>query len=416
MTTDAILNTAGPAVATKAAARAETTALLLLSLAYFVVGVTSLAVVGVLGAIGGDLGVSPGAAAGLVTAFALSFAVAAPLAQAWLTRWPLPTLLTAGLVLLAGGAVATGLSTSYGGAVAARIASGAAAALVGPSASAIGAALVPAERRGRALGTIFGGMTLATVLGVPLAAWLGAHLSWRTVFLLVAGLGLLTAVAARLRVPRDVGAGRARLGLGDVAALLARRAVGFGILASQLQMLAQFVTYALLAAYLAERFGSGADRISLALLVFGASGVIGNAVAGRLSDRVGPNILIRVSFAGLAVSFVALMAAPSYALALVALAVWAVFSLMLMTPQQKRLVGVAGDRTAVALGLNSAAIYVGMAAGSSLGGVAHAVFGGVWLPALSLAVAVAAAASAEWAIRAPCQSVAGRQAVGRRAA
>ncbi|MBP2229973.1 DHA1 family inner membrane transport protein [Azospirillum agricola] len=390
------------AITTRTAARGrETTALLVLALAYFVVGVTSLAVVGVLKSLGGDLGVSPGATAGLVTAFALSFAVAAPLAQAWATRWPLPTLLGAGLVLLAGGAAATGMAGSYGEALAARIASGAAAALVGPSASAIGAALVPAERRGRALGTVFGGMTMATVLGVPLAAWLGAHLSWRTVFLLVAGLGLATAIAARFLVPAGVGAGRARLGLGDVVALLARRGVGFGILASQLQMLAQFVTYALLAAFLAERFGSGPDQVSLALLVFGASGVVGNAVAGRMADGVGPDRVIRISFAGLALAFVALTLAPNYPLALAAMVVWAVFSLMLMTPQQKRLVGFAGDRTAVALGLNSSAIYIGMAAGSSLGGAAHAALGAGWLPALSLAVTLAAAASAEWAIRAP---------------
>lgn len=379
----------------------ETAVLALLSLAYFVVGVTSLAVVGVLGSIGAALAVSPGAAAGLVTAFALSFAVAAPLAQAWLTRWPLPALLTAGLVLLAAGAAATGLATSYEGALAARIASGAAAALVGPSALAIGAALVPAERRGRALGTIFGGMTLATVLGVPLAAWLGAHLSWRTVFLLVAGLGLITAVAARAWVPASVGAGRTRLSLGDVAVLLARRGVGFGILASLLQMLAQFITYALVAVLLAERFGSGADQVSVALLVFGAAGVVGNAVGGRLSDAIRPETVVRLSFAGLALSFLAVMAVPSYPLALVAFAGWAATSLLLMTPQQKRLVTLAGDRTAVALGLNSAAIYIGMAAGSSLGGAAHAVLGVQGLPALSLAVVLVAAASAEWAMRAP---------------
>ncbi len=394
MTTDILATDA-------AGARRAPVALLLLALAYFVVGVTSLAVVGVLGAMGGDLGVSPAAAAGLVTAFALAFAVAAPLAQAWLTRWPLPALLTTGLVLLAAGAAATGLSTGYGMALAARIASGAAAALVGPSASAIGAALVPAERRGRALGTVFGGMTLATVLGVPLAAWLGAHLSWRTVFLLVAALGLATAVAVRAWVPPGIGGGRARLGLGDVAALLTRRGIGFAILASQLQMVAQFVTYALFAALLGERFGSGADRVSFALLVFGLSGVVGNAVAGRMSDGIGPDRVVRLSFAGLALAFAALMAAPSYPLALAALAGWAVFALMLMTPQQKRLVGLAGDLAAVALGLNSAAIYIGMAAGSSLGGAAYALFGASGLPALSLAITVAAALSAEWALRAP---------------
>ncbi|MBP2299835.1 MFS transporter [Azospirillum picis] len=379
----------------------EGTALVLLSLAYFTVGVTSLEVVGVLGPMGHDLEVTPGAAAGLVTAFALAFAVAAPLAQALATRWTLPTLLVGGLVLLAAGCVGTALAGDYPTALGLRIACGAAAALVGPSASAVGAALVPAHRRGRALGTVFAGATLATVVGVPLATWLGSHLSWRTVFLLVAALALAIALAVRLRVPGHVGAGRARLGLAEVATLMGRRAVGSSILASLLQMVAQFVTYALLGALMAERFGSDADQVSLALFVFGVAGMAGNALAARMADGIGVNAATRLSFGGMALSFVALIAAPGYAWSLAALAGWAAFSLMLMTPQQKRLVMLAGDRTAVALGLNSSAIYVGIALGSSLGGGAYGLFGGPALPLLSLAVTAAAALAAEWAMRAP---------------
>jgi DHA1 family inner membrane transport protein len=383
----------------------STAMLLVLASGYFVVGVASLAVVGVLGPMGRDLGVAPSAAAGLVTAFALAFAVVAPTAQAALARFALPAIMIAGLVGLAAGTVATALARDYTTALAARILTGAAAALVGPSASSIAAARVPPAARGQALGLVFGGLTVATVAGVPLAAWLGGHLSWRMVFVCVAAAALLAAVLVRTLVPRDAGAGRTSAGrtsagLADMLALARGRVVGAAVLAAMLQMAAQFITYALIGRLLSKRFGAAPDAVALALLVFGGAGVLGNIAAARLTDRIGANLTLRVSVMGMALSFVVLaLAAPSFPAALAALAGWAVFGLMFQAPQQKRLAAAAQERTPVALGLNAAALYLGMAGGSALGGVVYAGLGPAALPVASLAATVLCGLCAELAAR-----------------
>ncbi len=378
----------------------STAMLLVLASGYFVVGVASLAVVGVLGPMGRDLGVAPSAAAGLVTAFALAFAVVAPTAQAALARFALPAIMIAGLVGLAAGTVATALASDYTTALAARILTGAAAALVGPSASSIAAARVPPAARGQALGLVFGGLTVATVAGVPLAAWLGGHLSWRMVFVCVAAAALLAAVLVRALVPRAAGAGRTSAGLADMLALARGRAVGAAVLAALLQMAAQFITYALIGRLLSERFGAAPDAVALALLVFGGAGVLGNIAAARLTDRIGANLTLRVSVIGMALSFVVLaLAAPSFPAALAALAGWAVFGLMFQAPQQKRLAAAAQERTPVALGLNAAALYLGMAGGSALGGVVYTGLGPAALPVASLAATVLCGLCAELAAR-----------------
>ena len=159
-----------------AGARDPAGALIALGVAYFILGTGSLAVVGLVQPMALSLDVTPAAVANLVTAFALAFAVTAPLAQVLFGRHPRRTLLLTGLAIMSLAALAGALATTYWVLLVSRVVAGAGAALVGPMASAIGAGLVPPERQGRALAIVFGGMTLAVVLAVPMAAWLGVLL------------------------------------------------------------------------------------------------------------------------------------------------------------------------------------------------------------------------------------------------
>src|SRR6202050_5867672 len=81
-----------------------------------------------------------------------------------------------------------------------------------PAASAVASALAPAEYRGRALGTVVAGMTVAQVAGVPFGAFVGASLGWRYTFIFVAALGAAAALAVRFWLPRVQSPAPARLG------------------------------------------------------------------------------------------------------------------------------------------------------------------------------------------------------------
>lgn len=361
-------------------------ALLALAAAYFVLGVASLCVVGLVLQVGADLGTGPGAVALLVTAFALTYALAAPLAQMALGGWDRRLAVLLGLCVLGLGLLGSAMAPSYGWLFAARMAMAAGAALVGPMASAAAAALATTpQARGAALGAVFSGMTLATVLGVPLSGWLGALIGWRATMEAVAVAAFLAALATWRLLP--AGSRGVRVTPAALRETLADRAVGFGIGVTLFQMAAQFATYALISAWLLGRFGVAPALVPVALAVFGLGGVAGNALAARLLLRVAPAPLIGGGLACFALVLLGLAVAPAVpALALLGLFLWAAVAISPMAPTQARLIELAPGQRNLVLALNAAALYLGMAAGAALSGLAFAVAGAGALPWASLAM------------------------------
>src|SRR5690606_38826318 len=150
--------------------------------------------------ISGDLDVPPTDIAYLMTVFALTFTFSAPLMQVFFSRFSRFTILSGGLVILAGGLVLSALSPNFWTLFAARALMGFGAAAISPMCSAIGAGLSAPEQQGRAIGIVFAGLTFATVLGTPMSAWLGTVMEWRQVMALLAGLTLACLVGVRLLV------------------------------------------------------------------------------------------------------------------------------------------------------------------------------------------------------------------------
>lgn len=364
-------------------------ALLSLAAAYFTLGVGSLAVIGLVRPMGQDLAASPAAIANLVTVFALAFALWAPASQVLLGHLPRRTLLLWGLAIMSASSALGAVLDDYWAVLATRIATGVGAAMVGPMASSIGAGLALPGQQGRALSLVFSGMMLATVLGVPAAAWLGALLGWRAVFLLIALAGLAAALAVhRLVADRS---GGVRIGPRALVQVLRARRSGLSVATTLLQIAAQFATYALIAPFLVERMAASPGWIAPTLLVFGVGGIAGNLLAGRLSDRIGADRTVAASLWCVALVFAVLAVAPSaIAVALPLMLLWAIAGTLFQAPQQQRLIQIDPAARGLLLATNAAALYVGMAVGAFLAGITHRVFGAGALPVVSLALVVAA--------------------------
>jgi DHA1 family inner membrane transport protein len=369
-------------------------ALLSLAAAYFTLGVGSLAVIALVQPMARDLGTSVAAIANLLTAFALAFALSAPFAQVLLGGLRRRSLLLGGLLVMSASAVLAAGLDDYGAVLATRVAMGVGAAVVGPTCSAIGAGLVRPEQQGRALALVFSGMTLATVIGVPLCAWLGGWLGWRAVFLLVGTVALAAAVAVFALVhDRSHGA---RVNLLALLQVLARRRSGLAVATTLLQMASQFATYALITPYMTERLGASATWAVAALFLFGMGGIVGNLLAGGLADRIGADRTVGWSLAGLGASYALLIVVPANVwLAVPLLVVWAVAGILFQAPQQKRLVQIDPGARGLLLASNASALYLGMSAGSFLAGAAHGAWGAAALPAMSLLLLALAA----WSFR-----------------
>jgi predicted MFS family arabinose efflux permease len=145
-------------------------ALAALTAATFTLGVNGFVMAGVLPAVGRDLGVGVATAGQLVTVFGVVYAAAAPLVAPRAATGDRRIALVAAMGVFTAASAASALAPAFPVLVAARVLAAAAAAAVTPVAVAVARELVPAERAGRAVAGVFGGMTVALVLGVPLGS------------------------------------------------------------------------------------------------------------------------------------------------------------------------------------------------------------------------------------------------------
>ncbi|WP_264000994.1 MFS transporter, partial [Mycolicibacterium gadium] len=210
------------------------------------------------------LRISEPTAGHIISAYALGVVVGAPVIAALTAKFNRKVVLMTLMALFALGNVLTVLAPSYGVLIAARFLAGLPhGAFFGVSAL-VAAQLLGPERRAKAVAQVMTGLTVATVIGVPLASWLGQLLGWRSAFALVVGIGLVTLAATSSTSPRaELGALRRP----QVWLALAIGMVGFG---------GMFAVYTYIATTLTDVTGVSRSWVPLGLMVFGAGMVVGN--------------------------------------------------------------------------------------------------------------------------------------------
>ncbi|HJQ74991.1 MAG TPA: MFS transporter [Gaiellaceae bacterium] len=349
-----------------------------LALGAFVVAADGTLVVGLLHGIAHELAVSAGAAGQAVSVFGALYALAGPPLMLLLRRLPQKRLLVGSLALFAASNVATGLAANLPSLLAARALAAAAAAMFMPAAAVAAAAGLARERRGRALSAVVSGAAAGTAIGVPAGTLLGAWAGWRSAFFVLAGVAIVVALAAVAFPSHDERAGPDR----PPARLDVRGAVP--VLAfTGLWALGSFTFFTYASVVLGRTAGVATTGVGLFLLLFGASGVAGSRVAGRLTDARGPRTTLLLAVPTIAVSLAGLAllsaraggdalgtAGSAVLIALYGLATWAV-----TPPQQHRLLASGGDERLL-LSLNASALYAGVAVGAVAGGLILSLGGG----------------------------------------
>ncbi|MGY2491378.1 MFS transporter [Cupriavidus sp. CP313] len=343
--------------------------LLILAGGMFAIGTDSFVVAGVLSQVSASLNVSVALAGQMVTLYALSYALLSPVIAAAAAHWPRKRLLLTGLAVFVLGNVITAVAPSIELVLASRLLAGLGAAMFSPTATATGASLVPPEQRGRALAIVIAGLSSATALGAPLGTFIGGWLDWRATMWFVAVVGTLAAVGVAWRLP-------------DIPTLpavsLARRLAPLGDARVLLTLLTTWLAYAglfLVYTYIGLSFdrATGGDTRVLAalLLLWGMAATIGNLAAGRLTDRFGSRRIINAAIAAVALDFALLpWTSASLATAVPALVVWGLCGWGLLVPQQHRLISITPSAAPLLLGLNSAAVYIGVSMSGLIGGAA----------------------------------------------
>jgi DHA1 family inner membrane transport protein len=347
--------------------------LLVLASGMFAIGTDSFVVAGVLGQVSASLGVSVALAGQMVTLYALSYALLSPVIAAAAAHWPRKRLLLTGLVVFVIGNVITALAPTIELVLASRLLAGLGAAMFSPTATAAGASLVPPEQRGRALAIVIAGLSSATALGAPLGTFIGGWLDWRATMWFVSAVGAVAALGVAWRLPHvptppAVSLARRLAPLADVRVLLT-------LLTTWLVYAGLFLVYTYIGSSFDRATGGDARVLAGLLLLWGAAATLGNLVAGRLTDRLGSRRIINAAIAIAAIDFALLpWSSASLATAIPALVVWGLCGWGLLVPQQHRLISISPSSAPLLLGLNSAAVYVGVSMSGLLGGAAITLF------------------------------------------
>jgi MFS transporter, DHA1 family, purine base/nucleoside efflux pump len=352
----------------------------------FAVGTSAYVVSGLLPAVSADLGVSLTAAGQLATAFALAYAVGAPLLATLTGRWERRNLLLGALLVAAVGNAIAAIAPTYSTLLVGRVVAALGAAAYTPAATLFATALRPAAERARAVAIVFGGLTLALALGVPAGTLLGGSLGYRGVFGLVAVVCLVVGAAVLLRLPRM--AAPPAVSLRERFAVGADRRVLTVLAITVLGVLGTMSVYIYVVPLLAATAGISGGTVGVLLLVYGVGAVVGNAWGGRAADRFGNVRTLFVVLTGFVVMIATLpVTATTVAGAAVALFVWSVFTWSFNPPVQSLLLELAPTGGLV-LSLNASAIYLGMGLAGVVGGAVIDAAGVLVLPEVGAALAV----------------------------
>jgi predicted MFS family arabinose efflux permease len=347
--------------------------LLFLASGMFALGTDSFVVAGILAPVAASLHVSVSLAGQMVTLYALSYALLSPVIAAACAQWPRKRLLLAGLAVFVVGNVITAVAPSIELVLASRLIAGLGAAMFSPTATATGASLVPPEQRGRALAIVIAGLTSATALGAPLGTFIGGLLDWRATMWFVSAIGAVAFVGLAWKLPKispppAVSLSQRLAPLGDARVLLT--------LATTLFVYSGlFLVYTYIGLSFDRATGGDGRVLAGLLLLWGIAATAGNLAVGRLTDRFGSRRIINIAIVLVAVDFALLpWSSATLVTAAVALIVWGVCGWGLLVPQQHRLISITPSAAPLLLGLNSAAIYIGVSMSGLLGGAAITMF------------------------------------------
>ncbi len=362
-------------------------AILALAVGGFGIGTTEFAIMGLLPDMVADLGVDIPAGGHVISAYALGVVVGAPVLSTLGARLPHKRVALALMALFTAGNLSSYIADDYGWLLVSRFVSGLPHGAFFGVAAVIAASLSAPTRRAQAVAMVMMGLSVANVVGVPFATWLGQEYGWRTMFILVGLIGVLTLLLISRFVPhqdvRDGASITRELGAlkrGQVWMTLLIGTVGFG---------GFFAVYTYIAPTMTDVAGVSESLLPIVVALYGLGMVAGNIVGGRLAD---------ISVLG---TIYWVMGSISACLLVFAFAVqWAPTALLfvflvgaigssLIPSLQVRLMDVSPDAPSLASSMNHAALNTANALGAFLGGAVIALGWGYTAPALVGAVLAA---------------------------
>ena len=350
-----------------------------LALGGFGIGTTEFVAMGLLPDIAASLRITEPTAGHIISAYALGVVVGAPLIAALTARMERKTLLLGLMVVFTVANLASMFAPTYGTLMAARFIAGLPHGAFFGIAALVAAHLMGPQNRAKAVAHVLTGLTVATVLGVPVASWLGQQFGWRSAFALVVAVGLITLAAIWWWLPA-MDTMHITSPLTELSALK-RVQVWLALLVGMVGFGGMFAVYTYISTTLTDVAGLSRALVPLALMVFGLGMVIGNLVGGKMADSsVVRALYVSMTALGIVLA-VFVFAAHNPWTALAGLFLIGATGASIGPALQTRLMDVAHDAQTLAAALNHSALNIANATGAWIGGVVIAAGLGYTAPA-----------------------------------
>lgn len=332
----------------------------------FAIGTGEFVIMGLLPEVARDLGVSIPQAGHVISAYALGVVIGAPLLAVLSSGWPRRKLLIALMLAFGLGNFASAIAPNYLLLNLLRFLAALPHGTYFGVAALVAASMAAPGRRGQAVGQVMLGLTVATLVGVPIAAWLGQMLGWRSAFVFVGALAILASVLIRRELP-EIPAAAGASPLRELGALK-RPQVLFTLAIGAIGLGGLFSVFSYVKPTMMTLADMPLGQVPIVLALFGVGMVLGNLVGPRFADRA-----LMPTMCGLLAWGVLILGAytfTAYHPWLGSINVLLVGTLVAMGPVlQIRLMDVAGDAQTLAAALNHSAFNVANALGAWLGGV-----------------------------------------------
>ncbi|WP_281974325.1 MFS transporter [Halobacillus litoralis] len=377
-------------------AKGGTAALLALAISAFGIGTTEFVPVGLLSTIADDLSISITLAGLLILGYALGVAVGAPVLTALTNRMNRKSLLMA--LFIVGNSVAA-MSTSFSLLLVARFITAFSHGIFFSIGSTIAADLVPEHKRASAIASMFTGLTVATVTGVPLGTFIGQAFGWRATFAGVALLGVIGMIGSAVLVPKNLKeAPPAKFS--EQVKILTNSRLMLAFLITALGYGGTFVAFTYLTPLLEDVTGFSSKWVSSILLLYGVAVAIGNIIGGKASDKNPLKALSTMFLLQAIILFILTFAAPFKFIGLVMIFLMGLFAFMNVSGLQVLVVNLAEkyvpSAVNVASALNIAAFNIGIAIGSFVGGLIVDHLGLIHTPWIGAVMVVGAVFLTAW--------------------
>ena len=363
----------------------------------FVIGTGVMVVPGTLNDISVSLNISVATAGQLIAAAAALMCLGAPLLASVVAGWDRRRLLALSLVWYAVFLALSAWMPSFGSLLIVRVLTVISPAIFTPQAAACVGLLVPPEQRGRAITFVFLGWSVASVVGMPLGAFIGGTLGWRSAFGVVALLSVVGAVWVWRAMPDGIKPpALSRAAWGEA---LRSPSLMLCVAVTLLYSAGQFVLFSYFAPYFKSTLAATPLQLSLLFAWFGAFGLLGNILMSRHVDRMGAPRAVMWGVGAMALSLLLWPLGSNLVLVALVLIPWALGCFASNSAQQARLVGIAPALASGSIALNTSAMYAGQALGAGSGGwlIAHDGMGSLhWF---ALAGLIASMAMSRWATR-----------------